>query len=72
VARSGTPASASAVEGVTLRRQLDPERIAGAHFARNQDDAHDSGLAEEVSLFVVVQDRHQTGPIVIQLVNGTG
>jgi hypothetical protein len=58
---------------VRLRRQLGPDRIAGAHFARKQDDTHDSGPADEVSLFVMVRDRgHQTGPIVIQLASGTG
>jgi hypothetical protein len=58
---------------VRVRRQLGPDRIAGAHSARNQDDAHDSGLADEGSLFVMVQDhRHQTGPIVIQRANDTG
>ena len=56
-----------------VRRQLGPDRIAGARFARNHDALMITRLANEVSLFVVVQDRcHQTGPIVIQRANGTG
>jgi len=54
-----------------LRRQLDEDWVAGSDFTTDQDDGHDTCLADEGSLFVVRQHcRHQPRLKLVQLQAG--
>lgn len=56
------PGSDGAEAAVGWRRQHDSDRIARPYFAAGHHDAHDSGLADDVTVFVASQrGRHQTG-----------
>jgi hypothetical protein len=51
-----------------LRRQLNPDRIAGSHLAAGDDDAHDTGLANQVAVLVPAEGRrHQSRLDAVQL-----
>ena len=50
------------------RRQFDPDRVARSDVAGGKCDAHDAGLANQITVLVAPQNRsHQTGAVVIQL-----
>ena len=50
------------------RRQFDPDRVARLDVAGGKYDAHDAGLANQITVLVAPQNRsHQTGAVVIQL-----
>ena len=51
-----------------LWRQLDEDRVAGAHLAAGDDHAHDAGLANQVAVLVTVEGRsHQPALDAVQL-----
>jgi hypothetical protein len=53
---------------VGLRRQFDLDRIPGSNLSGSEDDAHDAGFEDWVSLLVAAQNRrHQTRPVGVQL-----
>src|SRR5438045_9474011 len=51
-----------------LRRQLDPDLVAGPHLAAGNDDAHDAGLANQIAMLVPAERRrHQSRLDAVQL-----
>ena len=53
---------------IRLRRQLDPDRVAGPDLAAGDDDAHDAGLADQIAVLVSTEGRcHQPRLDAVQL-----
>ena len=51
---------------VRLWRQLNSNWVASSYFTSGQDDPHNTGLADYVTLFVTVKNcRHQAGSVVV-------